>query len=133
MGERVRYETVIQNAASPVYINERFESGRNCRGEVALLMDFRMKSGQEAIDMEQMKKLLKLTNNYEVGQKERLDSKETKITERSPEGDELKEKDILIWKTDPAEKRTLQMERSVVENTTATGGMPSQATKEKHF
>ena len=46
-----------------------------------MLMDFRIKSGHEAIYMEQMKKLLKLTNNYEVVQKERFDSKETKITE----------------------------------------------------
>ena len=83
-------------------------------------MDFIKKSEQKPIDTEQMKTILKLPNNYEVGQKERLDSKETKITERSPEGYELKEKDILIWKTDPAEKRTLQMETPVVENTTAT-------------
>ena len=83
-------------------------------------MNFIMKSEQKPIDMEQKQTILKLPNNYDVGQKERFDSKETKITERSPEGYELKEKDLLIWKTDYAEKRTLQMETPVVENTTAT-------------
>ena len=70
--------------------------------------------------MEQMKKLLQLSNNYEVGQKQNWSPRKPRSQIDRRREMNLKKKNLLIWKTDPAEKRTLQMERPGVENTTAT-------------